>query len=96
MLVRGDKLSAVNRAIVLNSYVHRWTHEMAKRLGKCPGCATHRGPPTVNGIPWHEYHAPIISDNEWLKSKAFHVTQSGDLDSRYRHCEPACMVEVSS
>lgn len=40
MLIRGDKLTAVQRAEVLRAYVHRWTHENAKQTynGQCPGC----------------------------------------------------------
>lgn len=94
-IVRGDKLTADARADVLRQYVHRWTHENSRQTyaGKCPACAQHRGPATVNGKPWHEHHAPIVTDAQWLRDHAFTVRQDGQLDRRTHHAHPACLAD---
>lgn len=40
MLIRGDKLTHMQRQEVLRTFVHRWTLENAKQTygGRCPGC----------------------------------------------------------
>lgn len=38
-------------------------------------------------------HESSITDEEWLKRNAFYVTNSGRLDKRYNHCEPAFMID---
>jgi hypothetical protein len=94
-IVRGDKLTADTRAEVLRVFVHRWTHENSRQTyrGKCPACAQHRGADTINGKTWHEYHAPIVTDAEWLRAHAFTVRQNGQLDRRTRHAHPAYLAD---
>ena len=76
--------------------------------GKCPGCEQSRqtgpnGEPVVlTGVPgkyrvwtlaeWHAHHAPLVTDAEWLRAYAFHVTKQGELDGRRHHAEPASLV----
>ena len=96
MLLRGDKLSHTQRKQVLSAFVHRWTHENAKQSygGKCPGCAQHTGSEAVNGIPWHDYHAPLVSDEEWIKAHAFHFTKDGSrLMANKNFAEPAYLAD---
>lgn len=95
-LVRGDRLPPQARRDVLASYGYRWTHENAKRIGRCPACAQQAacgGAAEVNGTPWHEYHNPLVSDEQWLRDHAFYVTRLGALSRRHRHCEPGWMAE---
>lgn len=82
MLIRGDQLPENARRQVLAAYVYRWTHDNKerKRAWSCAG-----GTPSM----------PLISDDQWLKEHAFHVTRSGDLDARYRHAEPAFLCPSS-
>jgi len=93
-LARGDRLTAALRRQVLAAFVHRWTHENAKQTynGRCPACVQQRqcgGDMVVDGKPWHEYHVPLVTDQEWLREHAFHVTVNGRLSARHKHCESA-------
>jgi hypothetical protein len=94
MLVRGDQLTFYQHRQVLAAFVHRWTFENARQSygGLCPGCVQQRrcgGKMTVNGRPWHEYHAPLTTDTEWLKRYAFHFTKDGRrLKVNRHHAEP--------
>lgn len=97
-LIKGDKLTTSQRADVLRRFVHRWTHENKTYGGRCPGCVQHDqhgGSPNYptstsvhDGKTWHEYHAPLVSDAEWLAAHAFYVTKAGRLSNRHSHCEP--------
>lgn len=97
-LMRGDRLTAAVRKQVLAAFVHRWTHENAKQTygGGCPACIQHRqcgGSVSVDGKPWHEYHVPLVTDQEWLREHAFYVTAAGGLSARHNHCEPAFLAD---
>jgi hypothetical protein len=103
MLIRGDKLTAAQRAEVLRTYVHRWTHENAKQTygGKCPGCeqSTCNHGHIVTGTKvwtrdeWHAYHVPLVTDEQWLKEHAFHFIKDGSRLSGAGHAEPAFMAD---
>jgi hypothetical protein len=95
-LVKGPELPPDLKADVLRCFVHRWTHENAKQTygGRCPACVQRAPDPLeVNGVPWHEYHVPLVSDAEWLAAHAFYVTRDGRLSSRHNHAEPAYLAE---
>lgn len=92
-LISGYRLSASQRQQVLAAFVHRWTFENAKQTygGRCPACVQQRqrgGAPEVDGTPWHEFHVPLISDEQWLREHAFYIRKDGQLDARRAHCEP--------
>ena len=96
MLIRGNDLNPAQRRQVIAAFVHRWTHENAKRNygGKCPACVQRfqcepNATLEINGVPWHEYHVPLTSDNEWIRGHAFHFTRDGSrLSARHSFCEP--------
>jgi hypothetical protein len=37
---------------------------------------------------WHAYHAPLVTDAEWLRKYKFGVTKGGELDQRQQYAEP--------
>jgi len=97
-LVRGDRLTANQRKHVLAIFLHRWTHENARRTygGRCPACVQQEqcgGEIVVSGKPWHDYHVPLMTDAEWLRNHAFHITVQGQLSRRYSYCEPASLAD---
>jgi hypothetical protein len=100
MLIRGDRLDYGQRQIVLAAFLMRWTHENAMRTygGSCPACVQSGGNrrvgnPNVEGAAtWHEYHRPLTTDDEWLRTHAFHFTKDGRrLMANKRFAEPAYM-----
>jgi hypothetical protein len=93
-LVRGDRLTASVRKAVLASFVHRWTHENAHQSygGRCPACVQHRQC-GGNSEPRHDYHVPLVTDEEWLRDHAFYVTTRGTLSAHHNHCEPAFLAD---
>ena len=97
-LVRGDRLTAIQRHHVQAVFVHRWTHENARQTysGRCPACVQQRqcgGNMEINDKPWHEHHVPLVTDEQWLREHAFHVTAKGRLSARHDHCEPAYLAD---
>lgn len=87
----GNQLSATERSKALGRFVYRWTHENAQQTygGKCPACeqsSRRYGNGSMTRTQWHAYHAPLISDAEWLESTAFTVTKTGELDERVASC----------
>ncbi len=80
MLIRGDKLSAKVRQHVLAAFIYRWTVENPNREFVWRKLAK----PTM----------PLISDEQWLREHAFHVTKAGQLDDRVHHAEPAYMADT--
>lgn len=102
MLVNGNQLSDTTKQAVLRAFVHRWTIEAGN--GDCPACravkfpyitgqALPSGPVVHTRESWHAYHAPVITDAEWIADHAFYVKKDGSLDARYGHCEPAFLAE---
>lgn len=88
MLITGSKLNPRQRSQVLFAFVHRWTHENSRQSygGRCPACVQ-------SGLD-HAYHAPIISDEQWLNEHAFHFVKDGSrLSARHSACEPAYFAE---
>lgn len=89
------------RRHVWAAFSHRWTHENAKQHygGKCPACVQRfqcepAAAPDVNGMPWHEYHAPLTSDDEWIRKHAFYFIRDGSrLSARQHFCEPHYLAE---
>ena len=105
-LIIGSKLNPSQKREALACFVHRWTHENARQSygGKCPACeqAGRKGRIETGGAEgfplkvwtregWHAYHAPIVSDEQWLSTHAFHIDQSGHISAKHPHCEPAYM-----
>ena len=74
--ITGDKLKPSARKEALASYGYRWTFENKRRATNWHGKAV---APRV----------PLVSDSEWLESKAFAVRKDGQLDARTHHCVPA-------
>lgn len=71
---RGTDLTAEEKAIVLNSYVHRYTGDHRPQWAR-----TYRD----NGKP---YQVQFVDDADWLANTWFAVTKTGKLDSRVREC----------
>jgi hypothetical protein len=95
-LIPGRVLNVAQRRQVLAAFVHRWTHENARQSyqGQCPGCVQRRqcgGAAKINGMPWHQYHAPLASDEQWLADHAFYITVDGRLARRPSRCEPVVL-----
>lgn len=82
-LVRGDRLPSDLKREVLASYIYRWTSDNASRERAWRGI---KGAPTI----------PLVSDEQWLREHAFHVTDRGTLDKRQKNAEPAYMTEDKS
>lgn len=98
MLIAGRDLTEPQRRQVLAAFVHRWTNENAAQTygRRCPACVQRyqcepEAATEVNGVPWHDYHAPLTSDSNWLLAHAFHFTKAGDMDPRIHQCEPQYM-----
>ena len=92
MLIRGDELTTRQRSLVLTAFSHRWTFENRAYGEHCPACVQQQecgGEMVVDGVPWHEYHKPLVTDEQWLREHAFNFVKDGSrLNGRYRHCEP--------
>ncbi len=80
-LVRGDQLTADQKRQVLNAFIYRWTKENEVRARQL--FAKHGGPPRI---------APV-TDAQWIKDHAFHMTKAGHLQLNRRHAEPAFMAK---
>lgn len=78
--VRGDKLPYNLQQEVLRKYIYRWTSGNTQRESAWAG---------VSGKP----RIPLITDAQWLKEHAFHVTKKGELDLRHHHAEPHYMAD---
>jgi hypothetical protein len=79
-VIRGDKLPYRLQQQVLARFVYRWTTGNSQRESAWRGIS---GKPTI----------PLISDAQWLKEHAFHVTKAGQLDARHAHAEPHYMAD---
>lgn len=86
MLIRGDKLTHMQRQEVLRTFVHRWTLENA---GICE---------TLRKVwqreDWHAYHTALITDDQWLLEHAFHFVKDGSRLMANNHAEPAYMAKT--
>lgn len=108
-IILGSQLSAHLQAEILRRFVHRWTFENARQTygGQCPGCEQSGTFPRLAAPKgkigrrmtreeWHAYHAPLVSDAEWLNAHAFHVTAKGELSEHHHFAEPACMAKLET
>lgn len=93
MLIRGDRLNPQQRKLVLTCFVHRHTYDNKAYNNDCPACRQQKqcgGEMVINGVPFHEYHSPLISDNEWLKRYAFYFNVDGKkLSANKNYAVPA-------
>ena len=51
---------------------------------------------TENGYPQRNpcnARVPAITDAQWLREHAFHVTRAGTLSRKHTYAQPACMVD---
>ncbi len=80
MIVRGDRLTDATRRDVLRRFPYRMTTESIASNPTATATMRRGG-----------YRMPIISDVEWLATKAFHIKSDGTLDNRHSYCEPAFM-----
>ena len=88
MRLNGNQLTTRQTAQVLAAFCHRWTHENSRN--GCVACKQRGNPTHVNGVPWHEYHATLVSDAEWLAKHSFHFVKDGSrLSARHSSCEAA-------
>jgi hypothetical protein len=82
MLIRGDRLTACQRALVLAAFSYRRTHENRHRerfWAKVKG-----GRPRI----------PLQTDTQWLCEHAFYFVKDGSrLSCRNRFCEPHYLAE---
>jgi len=97
-LVRGDKLPHNLRMEVRNRFIYRWTSDNDRRAevyGLCPHCKTRGGKPSETNIACRQVHPtiPLQTDEQWLKTHAFHVTKAGRLSERHNHAEPGYMAD---
>ena len=79
-IIRGDKLPSHLKAEVLRKFIYRWTTENQRRESSWSG---------ISGKP----RIPLISDAQWLREHAFHVTKDGRLSLRHHHAEPYYMAD---
>lgn len=91
-LVKGNELSPLQKLEVLNHFNYRWTFENGNNnyRGRCPACMQqyeHGGSMVIDGVPWHQFHAPLVTDLEWLNTHYFYIGDNGKLDSHYKYCE---------
>jgi hypothetical protein len=98
-IVRGDKLPARLQDEALRRYIYRWTTGNDRRghaYGYCPHCKTQGGRPSETNIACRQVHPtiPLISDVEWLKTHAFHITKDGRFSERHNHAEPGYMADT--
>jgi hypothetical protein len=83
VLIRGDRLTSRQRAEVLRTFVHRWTHENARQTygGQCPGCVqSTRGGQIVTGVKHPragETPLKVWTRAEW---HAYHVSLQTDAE----------------
>jgi hypothetical protein len=78
-VIRGDKLPPHLKAEVLRKFIYRWT------TGNTQLDQAYRGIETPR--------IPMISDEQWLREHAFHVTKDGRLSLRHHHAEPYYMAD---
>jgi len=81
-IVRGDKLPYNLQREILNSFGYRWTKENEGRARSWYATGGVK-PPRI----------PLISDAQWLREHAFHVTKDGRLSLRHHHAEPHYMAD---
>ena len=93
----GSSLLSSTRADVLRRFVHRWTHENAKQTygGRCPACEQSTNA-AMSREAWHAYHAPMVSDTEWLAAHSFVTRKDGSLDNRYKMAYSSIFAERAS
>lgn len=80
MLKAGKNLTKYEKKLVLDAFIYRWTHENKRYV--------------MNNLA--SYMLPTmetISDEQWLNDHAFYITKRGELDCRYKHCEPAYLAK---
>lgn len=97
-VIRGDKLPHHLQEEILRRFVHRWTTGNTQRAsvyGVCPHCGVAGGKPSKTNVACRQVHPtlPLISDAQWLREHAFHVTKAGRLDARHAHAEPHYMAD---
>lgn len=95
-LIQGSCTNGKTRQAIFAQFVHRWTHENARQTfrGECPACAQ-GAPESMTKEQWHAYHAPLVSDAQWLADHAFYVNNDGSLDQRRGYCEPAYLADLN-
>jgi hypothetical protein len=81
-VIRGDKLPEHLKREVLNSFPYRWTKENEGRARYFYKYGKVDPP-----------RSELISDEQWLREHAFHVTKAGKLDARHAHAEPHFMAD---
>jgi hypothetical protein len=97
VLIRGDRLPHNLQLAVLRRFIYRWTSDNSDRarVYHCPVCNVPGGDPN-GGVACRQYHPtmPLITDHQWLKEHAFHVTKDGArLMENRRHAEPASLAD---
>jgi hypothetical protein len=80
--IRGDRLNPATRSDVLRRFIYRMT---AESIAQYPDIAARM---RIGG-----YRMPILSDADWLKTKAFAVKANGTLDNRERFCGPSFLAD---
>lgn len=78
-VIRGDKLPPHLKAEVLRQFIYRWTSENQQRESAWGRMDKPR--------------IPLISDAQWLREHAFHVTKDGRLSLKHHHAEPYYMAD---
>lgn len=96
MLIRGDRLNAEQRRLVLAAFTYRWTREnpYRKQFYRCPHCDLDNF--RFESLECRRYHPTVSlqSDDEWLAEHAFHFVKDGSrLMSNRHHAELASMAD---
>jgi len=78
-VIRGDKLPRHLQEEVLRTFIYRWTTDNTQREHAWRNLEKPR--------------IPLITDAQWLREHAFHVTKAGKLDVRHAHAEPHYMAD---
>lgn len=93
MLIRGTDLTPAQREQVKAAFIYRWTKDNEKRVqayGPCPKCDIRE--PYCNPRSAEGHKHPTLklgTDEEWLRSHAFHFTQDGGrLMHNRKYAEP--------
>ncbi len=90
MLIRGDRLTPRQRALVLAAFLYRWTtgNPHRKQVYRCPHCDLVNIQP--DSLPCRQHHPtiPLQTDDAWVEEHAFHFIGTR-LSEKNNYAEPA-------
>ena len=81
-IIRGDRLTTLVRDQVLARFRLRWTYENLASTLSFPGDSKRQ----TAMAKFAADCLPLVTDEEWLQSREFHVTKAGRLAHVPRGC----------